>query len=1313
MKDIIKRLLCLLFLFNSSALFAQTVSQIEWWFNNQYTNVQTASIGSSNVTWERDIPTDHLDDGFHVLSMRLRDNNGVYSGISSSHFLKTRKSGAGRFLEYWYNDNFENRTTTTINNGNITIDFETASLPFGVHSVSYRVGYANGVYSAASSSYFFKNAAGGTQKMVEYWFNDDYASRKQTTIPAGENLITIDVDASNLPLGGHILNYRAGYQSGALTATSHSFFVKGVNALVGPLTLTEYRYWFNEDGDTTTIVLDNPVAVFDDVLEISTSGLEENEKHAFSIQFKRNDGAYSIAEIDSFLKTTVLPEFEIIDGVLVKYNGAGGAVIIPDTVTGIGQGAFLDCITLTSVTIPNTVTHIDDFAFSGCESLQSITIPSSVNTMGLAVFAYCRGLQSIVVAPGNTAFSATDGILFNYDKTVLVTFPIGKSTTNYTVPNTVKTIGDWAFASNTTLLSVDMPSSVETISYQAFYYCTGLKNITIGNSVETIGVGAFVGCDGLSEVVIPNSVTTLGSNSFGSCANLKKVSIPISVTGIGDLAFGACPSLEEVEVYWLTPFTITSNVFHETPIGNVKLVVPTGKAATYQDAAYWKDFGTIVERAGNPPTTPESDATLKSLTVSQGSLSPAFSPTMSSYNVIVSNSISSINIEAIANNPKATVSGDGDKPLAVGDNVFMITLLSEDGTRNIYMLKVTRASQGEMVLSSDVQNGIVNISWSSIPNVVSYQLYRDVVDRVGTQETSTIDPATFSRTDNPKAGYYAYHVEAILESGARIVSNSEYVNLPQTSADVNMGGTVQGFVRTKNTNVNLRNVTLVFSHNGQTIVSEDGTFRLQGVPYGTTGTITVIRGGYDKFEKSVSNTLSSTISYSVSENKPNENFVIVGTPNSTFVPELDHFLRMDSHIDVGMDPIPIRKPLEFDVDIYNDSNKDWNGIIYLMAYTDETAEFYTIKSAEYFTHLGSSNITIRANESRSVGFTLPNGFTGVNKRFAIASQESSFTRNNKRIVKDHGQFKSIVTLNFTEPEVKDEYTLLIKEANDAFENILKGLKAVGYVTRIVEQRHIISLGETDWRGDGITYMMAQEHLSELRMIRYDIELLKSYVENLKKVHTAVNLIVTFPGKVRTPQGWFDIADDINSLIELEGPLNKIVSVYLEVGRAYVNSVIALGDMYAAASFNGRIDSGSKVRIGVRKPWTVYDPASIRHPSASVKAQIERVEIYYRTDPFNAKEPPSSLSSYRHSNLTLDENAEMTLPPFNKGLGVDKLNGWIVVTWKNGKIFWVPLNSRNLVYGNIFSLKERMFEITFDSNGGEHNMADKLTFEVKE
>ena len=266
------------------------------------------------------------------------------------------------------------------------------------------------------------------------------------------------------------------------------------------------------------------------------------------------DSVTSIGE-DAFYRCTSLTSVTIGNSVTSIGNGAFydcdslTSVTIGNSVTSIGDKAFYYCAGLTSVTIPDSVTSIGDYAFEFCKSLTSVTIPDSVTSIGNLAFRYCYSLTSVTVKEGNPNYSSDEyGVLFNKDKTLLIQYPIGNTRTSYTIPDSVTSIGNWAFRDCTSLTSVTIPDSVTSIGGGTFYNCTGLTSVTIGNSVTSIGEDVFYNCTRLTSVAIGNSVTSIGIWAFGYCKSLTSVTIGNSVTSIGNLAFEYCTSLTSVTI---------------------------------------------------------------------------------------------------------------------------------------------------------------------------------------------------------------------------------------------------------------------------------------------------------------------------------------------------------------------------------------------------------------------------------------------------------------------------------------------------------------------------------------------------------------------------------------------------------------------------------------------------------------------------------------------------------------------------------------------------------------------------------------------
>ena len=191
------------------------------------------------------------------------------------------------------------------------------------------------------------------------------------------------------------------------------------------------------------------------------------------------------------------------------------SINIPDSVTSIGNGAFSDCKSLLNINIPNGVTSIGDSVFVNCNSLISITIPSSVIAIGMNPFRGCHA----DLKNESKAFIYEHNVLFDRDKTAIISYRAKEA--NYVIPDSVISIGGFAFSECNSLTSIIIPDSVTSIGYSTFSECKSLTNINIPDSVTSIGDFAFSGCVSLTSINIPNGVTNIGQGAFKNCGSLS------------------------------------------------------------------------------------------------------------------------------------------------------------------------------------------------------------------------------------------------------------------------------------------------------------------------------------------------------------------------------------------------------------------------------------------------------------------------------------------------------------------------------------------------------------------------------------------------------------------------------------------------------------------------------------------------------------------------------------------------------------------------------------------------------------------------
>ncbi len=276
-------------------------------------------------------------------------------------------------------------------------------------------------------------------------------------------------------------------------------------------------------------------------------------------------------------------------------------ITLGNSIKTIKYEAFKDCKSLSSIELPEGLENIDRAVFQNCVRLTNISIPSTVKMIGQVdniefgeygslgdyqfdVFRGCTNLESISVKSGNINYSSDNGVLFNKDKSILISYPEGKEATEYIIPSTAKKIGAYAIYNVANIKKITIPDKVTRIGEGGFRQCINLTDINIPRNVEALGNDVLDDCKMLKNITvdvnnnyyssengvlfnknkttilcypmgkedsryeIPNSVTTIGLGAFRTCVNLKNITIPSSVVNIEMFAFSGCTELTNITI---------------------------------------------------------------------------------------------------------------------------------------------------------------------------------------------------------------------------------------------------------------------------------------------------------------------------------------------------------------------------------------------------------------------------------------------------------------------------------------------------------------------------------------------------------------------------------------------------------------------------------------------------------------------------------------------------------------------------------------------------------------------------------------------
>ena len=240
---------------------------------------------------------------------------------------------------------------------------------------------------------------------------------------------------------------------------------------------------------------------------------------------------------------------------LFEANATLETVILPESITKIGERAFQNCTNLKSINFPGKLTTIEDWAFAGCSALESISLPNSLTTIGGNVFRECSSLTSVVI------------------------------------PDSVTYIGMASFIDCSSLKSAVLGRGMTQTARYMFGNCTSLESVVIPETITTLFNYTFYNT-GFKSFTIPQSVTKIGSYLFESSKSLTEVTIHDKVTEIGNAAFNKCSALTAIYSMPIIPYTIGATDVFKTNNAETKIYVPSGSVKAYK--SLWTQYENLI-----------------------------------------------------------------------------------------------------------------------------------------------------------------------------------------------------------------------------------------------------------------------------------------------------------------------------------------------------------------------------------------------------------------------------------------------------------------------------------------------------------------------------------------------------------------------------------------------------------------------------------------------------------------------------------------------------------------------------------------------
>ena len=300
---------------------AQTtsVTECEYWIDQQFDSRQTANMSAGELTTQLDMSA--LPLGLHSLAIRTGTSDGRWSPVLVKFFLvpqpgSTQENNLAGY-EYWIDGNYDKKVSGTFSTGGIvTTDLDMSSLPVGLHSISFRALDDNGHVSSVLVKYFLVPQPGSTQENTlagyEYWIDGNYDNKVTGTFSTG-GIVTTDLDMSSLPIGLHSISFRALDDNGHVSSVLVKYFLVPENTSTTENSIAGYRYWF--DKDMENIVEGEMTSSGTIATDIDVSALNAG-LHLFNYQVKDAIGKYSATMMSFF----TVPEQAGLGDKIVAYD---------------------------------------------------------------------------------------------------------------------------------------------------------------------------------------------------------------------------------------------------------------------------------------------------------------------------------------------------------------------------------------------------------------------------------------------------------------------------------------------------------------------------------------------------------------------------------------------------------------------------------------------------------------------------------------------------------------------------------------------------------------------------------------------------------------------------------------------------------------------------------------------------------------------------------------------------------------------------------------------------------------------------------